>query len=86
MDLHPDFAAGYDAPMAGPGAVTVLVDRCSVEVFAPEVALSALVFPAATSDRLSVYGQVLRVTLSRPAATSDPPGRITPMSDDESRA
>lgn len=86
VGLHPDFAAGYDAPVAGPGPVTVLVDRCSVEVFTPEATVSAQVFPAATSDRVSAYGRVSRVTISRPAATSGPPGRITPMSEDQGRA
>ncbi len=70
VDLHPDFPAAYPAalPATGGGVrVTVLVDRCSVEVFggAGEVVLSAQVFPAADSDRVSAYGEVERLTISR---------------------
>jgi sucrose-6-phosphate hydrolase SacC (GH32 family) len=80
VDPHPDFAAAYEAPLAAPGPLTVLVDRCSVEVFAAGVALSAQVFPAPTSTHVSVSGQVAHITISRPAATSGPPGRIGPLS------
>jgi fructan beta-fructosidase len=66
VDLHPDFAAAYGAPLPAPdGRVTlrVLVDRCSAEVFGGvgEVTLSGQVFPAGTSDHLSVYGRNARI-------------------------
>lgn len=74
VDLHPDFAAAYPAALpaaAGGTRLTVLVDRCSVEVFggAGEVALSAQVFPAADSDRVVAYGQVAELSVSRPDAS-----------------
>jgi fructan beta-fructosidase len=67
VDLHPDFAAAYRAQMEPPVRLTVLVDRCSVEVFAGagEVVLSAQVFPGAGSDRVAVQGEVRRLTVSR---------------------
>lgn len=66
VDLHPDFAAAYPAVLpAADGRVrlTVLVDRCSVEVFGGvgEVTLTAQVFPAAESDRVSVRGRAARI-------------------------
>jgi levanase len=66
VDLHPDFAAAYPAPLpAADGRVRlrVLVDRCSVEVFGGvgEVTLSGQVFPAADSDRMSVGGRNARI-------------------------
>jgi fructan beta-fructosidase len=66
VDLHPDFAAAYAAPLPAPdGRVTVrvLVDRCSVEVFGGvgEITLSGQVFPAGASDRVSAYGRNARI-------------------------
>lgn len=66
VDLHPDFAAAYPADLpAADGRVTVrvLVDRCSVEVFGGvgQVTLSGQVFPAGSSDRVSVYGRDARI-------------------------
>lgn len=98
VDLHPDFTAAYPAALPADGGrvrLTVLVDRCSVEVFGGvgEVALSAQVFPAATSDRVVAYGSVEQVTISRPATTfpaapaSEQTGshRLRPDRDDDVR-
>ena len=65
-DLHPDFAAAYAAPLPVPGPITVLVDRCSVEVFAGPVTLSGQVFPSPGSAGVSAYGRVARLIVSRP--------------------
>ena len=81
VDLHPDFAAAYPAALpSADGRVTVrvLVDRCSVEVFGGvgEVTLSGQVFPAGSSDQVSVYGRdarIERLTAWPLAATN--PGR-----------
>lgn len=66
VDLHPDFAAAYAAPLPAPHGrvrIRVLVDRCSAEVFGGvgEVTLSGQVFPAGSSDHLSVSGRNARI-------------------------
>lgn len=83
VDLHPDFAAAYPAPLPavdGRVRLTVLVDRCSVEVFGGvgETVLSAQVFPAADSDRVVAYGQVARLTVARPATDRAGPASHLP--------
>jgi len=53
--FHPRFAARHEGPLALDGgrvSLRVLVDHCSVEVFAGPTALTSLVFPSAGSTGL----------------------------------
>jgi sucrose-6-phosphate hydrolase SacC (GH32 family) len=68
-DFSPDFGGVTRAPLTAPEPVTVLVDRCSVEVFAGPVTLSGLVVPVPDEPRISPYGQVARVTTAAVTAT-----------------
>lgn len=58
--IHPDFAARHEAPLKVDGGsvkLRILLDRCSVEVFANggRVTLTDLIFPDQDDDALSLY-------------------------------
>lgn len=61
-DFHPRFSERHDAPLParnGQISLRILVDACSVEVFADDGALvmTDLIFPAAASRGLSLYSK-----------------------------
>ena len=61
LTIHPEFAARHEAPLRlrdGVLRLRILLDRCSVEVFADggRVAMTDLIFPEPGDRGLSVYG------------------------------
>jgi len=64
LTIHPEFAARHEAPLKlrdGVLRLRILLDRCSVEVFADDgrVVLTDLIFPEPGDRGLSVYGASL---------------------------
>ncbi len=82
VDFHPEFAGRRYAPLAlvnGRVSLRVIVDRCSVEVFADDGSLSMteIIFPGAASDdlELSVCDGSLRVDSLTVYMLADPRNR-----------
>jgi fructan beta-fructosidase len=68
LTIHPDFAARHEAPVKADGGVvklSILLDRCSVEVFADggRATLTDLIFPDKGDSGLSLYDMGSRASV-----------------------
>ena len=69
LTIHPDFAARHEAPVKVDGGVvklSILLDRCSVEVFADggRATLTDLIFPDKGDSGLSLYDMGSRASVA----------------------